>query len=673
VDVGGTFTDVVMDDGVSLVVAKVPSTPADQSKGVLKGLSRVGARPEEVERFVHGTTVATNAVLERRGARTVLVTTEGFRDILEIARQTRPKLYDLFADRPAPIVPRELVVEAGERVGADGSVLRELRDAPAVADAVRALEPEAVAVCLLFSYLRPDHERAVGRALADAGAGAPIDVSLSSSVLPVFREYERASTTALNAYVGPELQRYLGALSEELDRRGMAGEIEVMRSGGGTFNARTATGAAVHTLLSGPAAGAWGAAATGAGAGHQAVIGFDMGGTSTDVTLIDDGRPRVTSEGAIDGLPFAVPSTEVHTVGAGGGSVAWLDAGGALRVGPRSAGAEPGPACYGRGGSEPTVTDAYVALGLLDPGAPLGGVLALRPDAALEAIGGLAREIGMDVAATAEGIVRVVEAHITRALRVVSVERGRDPRRYGLLAFGGAGPLHQGRLARELGCRVVIVPRHPGVLSAMGLLAAPRSADAARTVLHQSGGPSEEELALVWSELEAEARATMARQGGPVVLELRTADCRYRGQGHEIEVAAPSAEESGSDRSLTDALEAAFARAHRQRYGYVHAGEAVEIVTLRVRVEGPAPLISSPAVHEGKGAEDALLGSRIVRLDGADRQCAVYDRDALGVGDRFRGPAVVGGVDSTCLLLDGQSAEVDRGGNLLIREVGESA
>jgi N-methylhydantoinase A len=668
VDVGGTFTDVVVDDGGSLAVAKVPSTPADQSLGVLQGLTRAGAGLDRVERFVHGTTVATNAVLERRGARTVLVTTEGFRDVLEIARQTRPRLYDLFADRPPPVVPGELVVEAAERVAADGSVLKHLRDPAAVALSVRALEPEAVAVCLLFSYLYPEHERAVAAALAEAAGGQGMTISLSSSVLPVFREYERASTTALSAYVTPALGRYLGALSDELRRLGLGVEVEVMRSGGGTFGARAAAEAAVHTLLSGPAAGAWGAAATAAAADHPDVIAFDMGGTSTDVTLIESGRPRVTSEGAIDGLPFAVPTTEVHTVGAGGGSIAWIDGGGALRVGPRSAGADPGPACYGRGGSEPTVTDAYVVLGLLDRAAPLGGVLALRPEAARDAIAGVAAAMGTDVPAAAEGIVRVAEASVVKALRVTSVDRGRDPRRYALLAFGGAGPLHQGRLARELGCPAVIVPRHPGVLSAMGLLAAPRSADAARTVLRQTGGPSDEQLAAMWGELEADVRSSMERQGAPTALVVRTADCRYRGQAHEIEVAPRPAGGAARGGSPTEALRASFADAHRERYAYVHEGEVVEIVTLRVRAEGPAPAVSAPAVPPGKGADGAQRGTRSVRLDDADRDCAVYDRDALGEGDRFYGPAVVGGVDSTCLVLEDQVAEVDRSGNLLIRE-----
>ncbi len=663
VDVGGTFTDVVLQAGDRLSIAKVPSTPGDQAAGVLDGVRRLGVATAELTRFAHGTTVATNAVLEGRGARTVLVTTEGFRDLLEIGRQNRPKLYDLFADRTPPVVPRELVVEAPERVAADGSVLRSLRpsDASAVAAAVARLRPEAVAICLLFSFLRPEHERTLAAALE--GFGVPI--SVSSEVLPVFREYERASTTALNAYVSPLLGRYLTSLEGALRSSGLRSELEVMRSGGGTFTAAMAAAYPVHTLLSGPAAGAWGAAAVGSLCGHPDVMAFDMGGTSTDATLIQDGLPRVTSEGSIAGLPFAVPSTEIHTVGAGGGSVAWRDGGGALRVGPRSAGADPGPACYGRGGIEPTVTDAYVALGLLHRDAPLGGVLALQPRAARRVLIEFAGTLGLGLPETAAGIVRVAEAQIAKALRVVSVERGRDPRQFALMAFGGAGPLHQGPLSRELGCTVVIVPRHPGVLSALGLLAAPISTDLARTCLHEIGSVSREELDQEWSALEARARRTLAAQGSRATRIVRSADCRYRGQSFELEVTAPPTD---ADEDLPARLAAAFHAAHAERYGYAHEAETVEVVNVRLRAEAAKPPFTLPAVPLGTGAAGARRGTRPVTVESREVECPVFDRDALGEGDRLAGPAVVAGADSTCLLLPGQRAEVDALGNLLIRE-----
>lgn len=654
VDVGGTFTDLVLDDGEQLHVAKVPSTPGDQAKGVLAGLDRMGIDASELTRFVHGTTVATNAVLERRGARTVLVTTHGFRDLLEIGRQNRPSLYDLFADRPPPIVPRDLVVQAVERVSAEGKVIRSLDDPGAVAEAVRALEPEAVAVCLLFSFLHPAHERALGEALN----GLP--ASLSSDVLPVFREYERASTTALNAYVSPVLSLYLRSLEQGLRSLGLRCDLEVMRSGGGTSSAAEAARLAVHTLLSGPAAGAWGAAAVGAAAGFPDAIAFDMGGTSTDVTLIDGGRPRATSEGAIAGLPFAVPSTDIHTVGAGGGSVAWADEGGALRVGPRSAGADPGPAAYGRGGPDPTVTDAYVLAGLLDTEWPLGGVLSLHGQPAVESVAGLASTVGVDPAECARGILRVAEAQVARALRVVSVERGRDPRRYALLAFGGAGPLHQGPLARELGCNKVVVPRYPGVLAALGLLAAPPAMDVVATRVGDLGSVTEAELAKAWSDLEEQARAILTRQGVSSARVVLSADCRYRGQGYELGVVP--------ERPTPGELTEGFRRAHLERYGYEHEHEPVELVNLRVRAEGEAPSLPTNRLAPGRGSKHARLRTRRRLVGDEEVNCPVFRGDLLGPGDRLAGPALVASVDSTCLLLGGQRAEVDGLGNLVIEE-----
>ncbi|MDP9022522.1 MAG: hydantoinase/oxoprolinase family protein [Actinomycetota bacterium] len=657
VDVGGTFTDLIVDDGEQLRAAKVPSTPHDQADGVMAGLDRLGLDASHLRRFAHGTTVATNTLLERDGARTVLVVTAGFRDLLEIGRQDRPSLYDLGVDRPPPLVPRGLVVEAAERLSADGTVLTPLGDADAVAAAVVDLEPEAVAVCLLFSFLDDRHERALVDAL---GTRAPdLPVSRSSDVLPVFREYERANTTALNAYVAPRLGRYLATLEAALGDRGMSCGLEVMRSAGGTFAATVASRYPVHTLLSGPAAGAFGAAACGQTAGHGDLVAFDMGGTSTDVTLIEAGRPTTTSQGAIAGLPFAVTTTDIHTVGAGGGSVAWRDPGGSLRVGPRSAGADPGPAAYGRGGTEPTVTDAHVVLGRLDPDAHLGGTLQLDADAAHDAVGRLAARLGLSVRDCADGIVRVADATMVRALRVVSVERGKDPRRYALVAFGGAGPLHQGALARELGCSLVIVPPHAGVLAALGLLAAPTTAEAVRTRLAGLDELATDELAGAFAALEHQATAALAEQDVAAEQLTRRADCRYRGQSHELEVAVGDPH--------PQALATTFHDAHRERYGYAQPGEPVEVVTVRVHAEGPTPPLPLSEIGHGDGPDAAQLGARPVVIDRRPRTCPVYARDRLGRGDRLQGPAVVAGVDTTCLLLPGQVAEVDRFGSLLIR------
>jgi N-methylhydantoinase A len=659
VDVGGTFTDLVLTDGETVEVAKVPSTPDDQAAGILAGIDRLDLDPAGLRRFAHGTTVATNTVLERDGARTVLVTTRGFKDLLTIARQDRPSLYDLTAERPAPVVARGMTVEADERLDATGRVRTALRDeevARVVAE-VGSLEPEAVVVSLLFSFLDPAHERRLAEALIEAGHEA---VTTSSALLPVLREVERTSTAALNAYVAPRMRRYLASLEDRLGGAGLASPVEVMRSGGGTFTARIAAREPVHTLLSGPAAGAWGAAALGRACGLGDLIGCDMGGTSTDVALIEGGRPATTAEGTVDGLPFAVATTDIHTVGSGGGSIAWRDRGGALRVGPRSAGAVPGPAAYGRDGTRPTVTDANVVLGHLDPEVRLGGAMPLRDDLARTAVADLATELELDTDRCAEGILRVVEAQMAKALRVVSVERGRDPRAFALVPFGGAGPLHQAALAAELGCRHVLVPPNPGVLSALGLLAAPITVDRALSRLGLLAERSRDDLAGTWDELAEEAEAVLREQGVEVATRRLIADLRYRGQAYELSV---DAQDPDPDR-LAEGLHAA----HHERYGYDQPEEAVELVTLRVRVEGPAPELPLPVLEGGGPVESAVLARREVRVDGRARTVPVIDRAALGTGARLRGPAVVTGLDATCFVAPWQAGEVDDHGALRLEE-----
>ena len=650
VDVGGTFTDLVLVRGDALTVAKVPSTPADQTRGILDGIERLDLDVADLARFVHGTTVATNTVLERDGARTALVTTRGFGDLLAIARQERPRLYDLAARRPEPVVARGMSVEADERVDADGSVRRALSDdeVARVVEAVAALAPEAVVVSLLFSFLEPEHEQRLADALRAAGHEA---VTASAQLLPTFREVERTSTAALNAYVAPRMRRYLASLEQRLGEVGLDCPVEVMRSGGGTCTARVAAREPVHTLLSGPAAGAWGAAALGRASGLDDLIGCDMGGTSTDVALIEGGRPETTAEGTVDGLPFAVPTTDIHTVGSGGGSIAWADAGGALRVGPRSAGAEPGPAAYDRGGEQPTVTDANVVLGRLDPEVRLGGAMPMRDDLARAAVGLLADRLGLGLEDCADGILRIVEAQMAKALRVVSVERGRDPRGVALVPFGGAGPLHQAALAAELGCREVLVPPNPGVLSAMGLLAAPVTVDRAISRLGLLAERTREELAAIWDELADEAAAVVREQGADATAVRRIADLRYRGQAYELAVDA----DDPSPAALTAGLHAA----HLERYGYDQPEEPVELVTLRVRVEGPTPPLPLPRWTAGGSLRDATLATRQVVVEGRPQAVAILERAALGAGVRLRGPAVVVGLDATCFVAPWQHGEVD--------------
>jgi N-methylhydantoinase A len=662
VDVGGTFTDLVLADRDGVSVAKVPSTPEDQSEGVLAGIDRLGLDPSRLRRFVHGTTVATNTVLERDGARTVLVTTAGFRDLLTIGRQARPRLYDLRVHRPEPLVPAGSVVEVAERIAADGSVVLPLDDAEVdrVVAAVAALEPEAVAIGLLFAFVVPEHEHRLARALREHLA---VPVTAASELLPVLREVERTSTAALNAYVAPRMERYLTALTTRLHDAGLKAPVEVMRSGGGTFTARIAAREPVHTLLSGPAAGAWGAAALGRAAGVADLIGFDVGGTSTDVTLVEGGRPATTADGMIDGLPFAVTTTDIHTIGAGGGSVAWRDAGGALRVGPRSAGAVPGPAAYGRGGDRPTVTDANLVLGRLDPDVRLGGAMPLRPELAHAAVARLAAELDLAPMACAAGIVRVTDAQMVKALRVVSVERGRDPRRFALVPFGGAGPLHQAALAAELDCREVLVPPNPGVLSALGLLAAPVTVDRARSQVGQLAAWSDDALRRAFDELTAQARTVLDEQDVEVARTVPTIDLRYRGQAFELEVAAPPG-------GMTADLGGRFHAAHRDRYGYDQPDQPVEVVTLRVRVEGATPDVPIPRLRAGGSATSAVIAVHPVVDDGHTIDATVLDRSRLGVGARVDGPAVVIGLDATVWVAPWQTGEVDDHGLIRLSERG---
>ena len=530
IDVGGTFTDLAVVEDGRLRTAKVPSTPEDQSRGALAAVEAAALEAASLDAFAHGMTTATNALLERRGARTALVTTAGFRDAIEIGRQARPALYDLTRDRPPILVPRDLRFDVRERCGPDG-VIVPLED-DAIADAVAAVrdaEVEAVAVCLLFSFLHPDHEQRLGAAIRDALPD--VHVSLSSDVLPEVREYERMSTTAADAYLGPPLERYLARLAERAQDAGLPAPL-VMRSSGGVVPLPEAAASAASCVLSGPAGGVVGAAWIAEQSGFPDVLAFDMGGTSTDVAPITGGRAGTTTSSVVAGVPIGLPMVDVHTVSAGGGSIAWADAGGALRVGPRSAGAVPGPAAYGAGGEDPTVTDANLVLGVLADGAELGGEIVLRRDLAEAAVGALGERLGLDLIAAAQGICRVAEAEMARALRVISIERGLDPRDFALVAFGGAGGMHACALAEELGMRTVLVPEACGVLSALGLAISDLRSDAARAFLHPLDELDHSALEEAFAALAEEATAGLPA-GARVA---RAADLRYRGQAFELSV-----------------------------------------------------------------------------------------------------------------------------------------
>jgi N-methylhydantoinase A len=643
VDVGGTFTDVVILADGRLITAKVPSTPSDQSEGVLAGVQAADFDAGELAAFAHGMTVATNALLERRGARLALVTTEGFRDVIEIGRQNRPSLYDLTRDRPPALVPRELRFTVRERMGPDGEIEALDEDSVAqVVDAVRDAEVDAVAVCLLFAFLHPDHERRVGEALREQLDG--VHVSLSSEVLPEFREFERFATTAADAYLAPRLAAYLGRLAERARDAGLPDPL-VMQSSGGVVDLESAASQAAACVLSGPAGGVVGAAYAAAASGYEDVLTFDMGGTSTDVAPVIGGQAQTTTDSVVAGVPLKLPMVDVHTVSAGGGSIAWADAGGALRVGPQSAGAEPGPAAYGAGGEEPTVTDANLFLGYLEDGATLGGEVVLHRQLAERALERLGSELGLDALETALGIVREANAEMTRALRVISVERGLDPRDFALVAFGGAGAMHACALADELGMRTLVVPKAAGVLSALGLAISDVRRDYVEPLL---GELDPQRLESAFAELEPHAREDL---DDPRL--ARAADLRYRGQSFELTV----------DAGDPDQLATRFHDAHEQRYGYRMDEESVELVNARVTA---TVAVEKPALKEEASQGDGRAGRRRASFEGDWAEVDVLDRTQMGAGAEVSGPALVEFPEATCVVAPDWAGRVDEAGSLVL-------
>jgi N-methylhydantoinase A len=655
VDVGGTFTDFVMVSADGAATLKVPSTPDDLTEAVLIGLRRL-LSDLDGHTITHGSTVATNALLERKGARTALIATRGFEDVLEIGRQARPALYDLSVQKPPPLVPRSLRFGVRERVSADGQVLEPLdpEQLGAVVEAVRASGAESLGVCLLFSFRRPEHESAIGRQARVLG----IPISLSSEVLPEFREFERCSTTVVNAYLAPVAGRYHAALGKAL--RGC--RVRIMQSSGGCASAQAASRQPVRLLLSGPAGGALGAREVALRAGERSVIALDMGGTSTDVSLCRDGELHWTTATVIDGSPVCVPMIDVHTVGAGGGSIAWLDDGGALRVGPQSAGADPGPACYGKGDAA-TVTDAHLVLGRFGPEPRLGGTRELDRRRAEEAIAEIAARAGLEPLECARGIIDVANATMRRAMRVLSVERGHDPRGFCLVAFGGAGPLHACELAAGLSIPRALVPAHAGVLSAYGLLVADVVKHYSRTVMIESraGADAEQlrpELAPVLDALSAQALREMADEGFPAseLTVTSSADVRYRGQSFELNVPL------GGD------LIEAFHQAHERTYGHRRDDQPVQIVTVRLRAVGRCPKPELPAEQSRSGPADTDLGNAKAYIGGRWEVVGLRERKYLTVGERVPGPAIV--LEDTCttFVAPGFVGEVDPWGNLALTQ-----
>jgi N-methylhydantoinase A len=678
IDVGGTFTDVTvveMESGLAWLT-KVESTPADPSVGFMNGLRKgaglAGIGVEEVGRVIHGTTVATNAVLQRKPTTMALLTTAGFRSVLEIGRHDVPpgENYYGWVKPTRPVTP-DLIFGVRERVDHEGNVLEPLDEEACyqIARQIRALGVESVAICFLYAFLHPDHERRAAEIVREECPD--VWVSTSSVVLPQFREFERSMATVLNAYVTPHVSRYLGTVADRLGTAGLTDSaLFIMKSNGGVISAHDASRQAIHTALSGPAGGVMGAARIAAEAGFEDVITIDVGGTSADVSLVRGGEPALTADGKIGAFPLQLPIIDIHTIGAGGGSIARINSTGRLTVGPQSAGAVPGPVCYGKGGTEPTVTDAHLVLGRI-PASLVGGEVTLDREAAERAIHEqIAAPLGLTLEEAAAGILAVVNASMVGAIRLVSIERGHDPRLFTLVPFGGAGPLHGLDLAGLLGIPRALVPRNPGVLSTVGLLNADIRNDIVRTRIWEGPDYPADQVQARFEDLEAEARASLGRDLGRAGVTLRrTADLRYRGQGSELRVEVP---DGPLDAEAMGLLRERFHAAHEQLNSYALLNAPVDLVNLRVTATVPLPKAGSVEIPPQEGSIDvAQVGERRIYFgagQGGDGWTMTprYDRARLGAGAIVDGPAVLEQVDSTTVLGPGQRATVDRFGNLIV-------
>ena len=681
VDVGGTFTDIVFTDTDAgrTLVHKVPTTPADPSLGVLAGIGelceRHGVDPAAIDHVFHGTTIATNAVLEGKGARTGMVTTRGYRDVIHVARHQRPQHYSIMQESPwqnRPLVRRRHRKVVSERlVPPRGDVLVPLAE-DEVRTAARELKAqgvESIAVCFLFSYLDPRHEERARRILLEEFPDA--FVTTSASLAPQFREFERFTTAAMNAFIGPKVRSYVVHLAEGLKGAGLGAELHIMASNGGVATAAMVSDHPVLTLLSGPAAGVLGGAWTGALSNRRRLITFDVGGTSADIGLVVDGAysEATARDTWIAGYPVLVPMIDIHTIGAGGGSIAWIDQGGAFRVGPRSAGAQPGPAAYGRGGAEATVTDANLVLGRLDPDNFLGGDMKLDLEAARRVIADLARRLSLSEPDAAEGVLTILNSNMANAIRSRTVQKGIDPRQFSLVAFGGAGPLHGAEVAAMLSIPEVIVPPHPGITSAVGLLTTDLKYDAIRTEFQVQDALDLERLNRDFAELTASLTRRFADDGLGVdqVTFTRAADLRYVGQGYELRVAMPAG--TVDDAGIAAAFDA-FHRLHEAEYGHSFRQSVIEIVNIRVAGVGRMPKIGSPAVAAGPSLDAARVktGRCVFRVNGRLEtfDTVFYQRRLLPLDTPIAGPAVILQIDSTTVVPPGWSATADAAGNLLL-------
>ena len=691
VDIGGTFTDATLinEETGEIRVGKVPSTPQDPSHGFMEATHRIlrdaGVSPNEVGYVVHGTTVATNSIIEGKVARTGFVTTDGFRDLLEIQRQIRPSLYDLQFEKPRPLTPRYLCFGVPERLDAQGNVLTPLDEDTVrdVAERLRQENVESIAVCFLHAYINPSHEKRTGEILREALPDTVI--SLSSEVAPEFREYFRASTTVINASISPVVGRYLQSIEARLRAEGLEAELLVMQSSGGVFTFAAASEKPVFMVESGPAAGVIAAAYLGTTLGYPDVISFDMGGTTAKAGLIQNGTPRITKDYEVGaaaqtgvgasrgaGYPIRTPVIDLVEIGAGGGSIAWVDSGGVLRVGPQSAGADPGPVCYGTGGTEPTITDANLVLGRLNPSFFLGGEIELDVETARQAIQEeCADPLSLDVVEAAHGIVEIANAAMVNALRLVSVQRGYDPRDFVLTAFGGAGPVHANRLAAEIDVPTTIIPMSPGTTSAMGLLVTDLKHDYSTTLIQHVDQLNTTAMEETYQELEAQGGTSLEREEvrQEDISFLRQVDMRYVGQSYELTVPLPAERLDAS--KIAHVLEQ-FHIEHDRAYGYSAPTEPVEFVNLRLTAIGK---IAKPRLRELEGnntdiaaAQKATRSVYFAERDGYV-ECPIYDRYLLGPSCVLTGPAIVEEIDSTTVIHPGYRAQVDRFGNLILTRI----
>lgn len=676
IDVGGTFTDLVLIDDQTgkFYYTKTLTTPDSLSDGVMTGIEKIlsvaGTEMASVDYIVHGTTIGTNTMIERNGARAGLITTRGFRDVLEIARIERPDggLYDMTVDLPDPLIPRYLRLEVDERIGAEGEVVRELdeRSVLSAIEQFRNQDVDAIAVCLLFSFRNPEHERRVLELCNERLPDVPTTISFD--IAPEFREFERTSTTVINAYLLPRTKSYVDSLNRRLESEYGASDLRIMQASGGSMTAEVAKTHAVNMVNSGPAGGALATALFGTLAGEKRLIGVDMGGTSFDVSLIVDGAPRIKSEGEIEGYPVKIPLMDVEGIGAGGGSIAWLEVGNALNIGPKSAGADPGPVCYGRGGSEPTVTDANLILGRLNPGYFLGAEMALHPEPARKAIESqIAQPLGISVEEAAAGILRVVNANMVRGISVNSIQKGFDVRDFTLLAFGGAGPLHAAELAEELGMKKVIIPPYCSVFSAFGAVASDVRHDLVRTVALSQQHLNPDTLNHEFSPMEISALEQLKEENVPDerVDLIRSADLRYEGQSYELNI--PITGKGDLTAESIDELIRDFHLAHERIYAYADPNEPIEVVSLRLAAIGRVPEIE---LAREKTLQDELPAEKSQRpvyyFAKGFLTSKIYERDDLRPGQSVQGPCLIEETTSTTVIPPGWIGSIDKIGNLIL-------